>query len=291
MSSAARSSSRPRATSDCERFRSSASGSATTSRLSSASRPSSLPKVSSPRSARPLPRLPRRIGLVTGNDVAAKRDLVTAITARFPPARVLVAETYVQGPRAPVAIIEALRTICEAPEIDVVVAARGGGSFEDLLPFSDERLVRALTACGHHRLRSRSRAGHPALRSRSRRPGLDADCGGQARRPGPRGADCPTRPFARALSPGRARLSSASGAGSTAPAIIFGGRRRCSRRRRAAIEHTPEGSGPPRPGHAQARPRSSAREVDRPQVPTLQWARRSTSSSGAALSAPSGRHT
>jgi exodeoxyribonuclease VII large subunit len=96
---------------------------------------------------RPLPRLPRRIGLVTGNDAAAKRDLLTAITARFPPARILVAETYVQGPRAAVAIIEALRAICEAPEIDVVIVARGGGSFEDLLPFSDERLIRALATC------------------------------------------------------------------------------------------------------------------------------------------------
>jgi exodeoxyribonuclease VII large subunit len=96
---------------------------------------------------RPLPRLPRRIGLVTGNDAAAKRDVLTAITARFPPARILVAETYVQGPRAAVAITEALRTICDASEIDVVVLARGGGSFEDLLPFSDERLVRALTEC------------------------------------------------------------------------------------------------------------------------------------------------
>jgi exodeoxyribonuclease VII large subunit len=96
---------------------------------------------------RPLPRLPRRIGLVTGNDAAAKRDLLTAITVRFPPARILVAETYVQGPRAAVAITEALRAICEAPEIDVVVVARGGGSFEDLLPFSDERLVRALADC------------------------------------------------------------------------------------------------------------------------------------------------
>ena len=74
-------------------------------------------------------------------------DLLTAIISRFPPARILVAETYVQGPRAAVAIIEALRAICEAPEIDVVVVARGGGSFEDLLPFSDERLVRALAAC------------------------------------------------------------------------------------------------------------------------------------------------
>jgi len=100
-----------------------------------------------PERKRALPRLPRRIGLVTGNDAAAKRDVLTAITARFPPARILVAETYVQGPRAASAIAEALREICDAPEIDVVVLARGGGSFEALLPFSDERLVRALAAC------------------------------------------------------------------------------------------------------------------------------------------------
>src|SRR5918912_3052150 len=49
---------------------------------------------------RPLPRLPRRIGLLTGNDAAAKRDVLSTISARFPPARVVVAETYVQGPKA-----------------------------------------------------------------------------------------------------------------------------------------------------------------------------------------------
>ncbi|MGH2921348.1 MAG: exodeoxyribonuclease VII large subunit, partial [Gaiellaceae bacterium] len=95
---------------------------------------------------RPLPRFPRRIGLVTGNDAAAKRDVITSITARFPPARLLVAETYVQGPRAAPAIVDALRALCDSPEIDVIVLARGGGSFEDLLPFSDERLLRAVAA-------------------------------------------------------------------------------------------------------------------------------------------------
>jgi exodeoxyribonuclease VII large subunit len=95
---------------------------------------------------RPLPRFPRRIGLVTGNDAAAKRDVITAITSRFPPARLLVAETYVQGPRAASAIVDALRALCDSDEIDVVILARGGGSFEDLLPFSDERLVRAIAA-------------------------------------------------------------------------------------------------------------------------------------------------
>src|SRR3954468_16103670 len=96
---------------------------------------------------RPLPRFPRRIGLVTGNDAAAKRDVIASIQARFPPARIVVAETYVQGPRAAAAVVEALAAICAAPEVDVVVVSRGGGSFEDLLPFSDERVVRAIATC------------------------------------------------------------------------------------------------------------------------------------------------
>jgi len=96
---------------------------------------------------RPLPRFPRRIGLVTGNDAAAKRDVIASVQARFPPAQIVVAETFVQGPRAAEAVVEALRTICTEPEVDVVVLARGGGSVEDLLPFSDERVVRAVVAC------------------------------------------------------------------------------------------------------------------------------------------------
>jgi exodeoxyribonuclease VII large subunit len=96
---------------------------------------------------RPLPRLPRRIGLVTGNDAAAKRDVLTAIQSRFPPARVLVAETLVQGRRAAAAMVDALAAVAAEPEVDVVVLARGGGGFEDLLPFSDERLVRAVVEC------------------------------------------------------------------------------------------------------------------------------------------------
>ncbi len=96
---------------------------------------------------RPLPLLPRRIGLVTGNDAAAKRDVLTTIQNRFPAANVLVAETYVQGPRAALEIVAALRALCEQPDVDVIVLARGGGSFEDLLAFSDERVVRAVAAC------------------------------------------------------------------------------------------------------------------------------------------------
>jgi exodeoxyribonuclease VII large subunit len=95
---------------------------------------------------RPLPRFPRLIGLVTGNDAAAKQDVLTHIVQRFPPANVLVAETYVQGPRAPASIATAIAELCERGA-DVIVLARGGGSFEDLLPFSDERVVRAVAAC------------------------------------------------------------------------------------------------------------------------------------------------
>lgn len=99
-----------------------------------------------PERKRPLPRLPRAVGLVTGNDAAAKRDVVSTLTARFPPAHLVVAETYVQGPRAAAAIVDALRALAGRPDVDVIVVARGGGSFEDLLPFSDERLVRAIAS-------------------------------------------------------------------------------------------------------------------------------------------------
>ena len=96
---------------------------------------------------RRVPLLPRRIGLVTGNDAAAKRDVLTTIRSRFPGADIVVAETLLQGPRAAQGIVDALRAVCEQPHVDVIVLARGGGSFEDLLPFSDERLVRAVAAC------------------------------------------------------------------------------------------------------------------------------------------------
>ena len=96
---------------------------------------------------RRLPLLPRRIGLLTGNEAAAKRDFVTAVGARFPAARIVVAETLVQGPRAPAAIVSTLEALGREPEIDVIVIARGGGSLEDLLPFSDERVVRAVAGC------------------------------------------------------------------------------------------------------------------------------------------------
>ncbi|HET6623300.1 MAG TPA: exodeoxyribonuclease VII large subunit [Gaiellaceae bacterium] len=100
----------------------------------------------SPERKRRLPRVPRAVGILTGADAAARGDLVATIGRRFPAAKVVVAETRVQGRGAAAAIVASLRALAAHAEVDVVVLARGGGSFEDLLPFSDERVVRAVAA-------------------------------------------------------------------------------------------------------------------------------------------------
>jgi exodeoxyribonuclease VII large subunit len=96
---------------------------------------------------RRLPRFPRAVGLLTGVDAAARGDVVAAVTTRYPAVRLVVAETRVQGPFAPAAITRALDALARSEGVDVVILARGGGSFEDLLPFSDERVVRAVAGC------------------------------------------------------------------------------------------------------------------------------------------------
>ncbi len=96
---------------------------------------------------RALPRFPRAIGVVTGADAAARGDVIAAIHARFPAAQIVIAETRLQGPAAGARIAAALRRVAAHPAVDVVIVARGGGSFEDLLPFSDEVVVRAFAAC------------------------------------------------------------------------------------------------------------------------------------------------
>ncbi len=95
---------------------------------------------------RPLPRFPRAVGVLTGADAAARGDIVTGIRARFPAQHIVLVETRVQGRGAPERIVGALRRLAGHASVDVVVMARGGGSFEDLLPFSDERVVRAVVA-------------------------------------------------------------------------------------------------------------------------------------------------
>jgi exodeoxyribonuclease VII large subunit len=86
------------------------------------------------------------VGVLTGSDAAARGDIVTAIQTRFPPARLVVAETRVQGPGAADMIVAALDALGKHPLVDVVVVTRGGGSFEDLLPFSAESVVRAVAS-------------------------------------------------------------------------------------------------------------------------------------------------
>lgn len=94
-----------------------------------------------------LPFLPRRIGLITGAGSAAERDVVENIARRWPAAIIDVEHTLVQGPHAAAQVIDALKNLDARPEVDVIIIARGGGSLEDLLPFSEEALVRAVHAC------------------------------------------------------------------------------------------------------------------------------------------------
>ncbi len=96
---------------------------------------------------RALPFLPRTVGLITGRGSAAERDVVENARRRWPAVRVALREVAVQGPLAVGEVMEALRVLDRDPHVDVIVIARGGGSLEDLLPFSDEALCRAVSAC------------------------------------------------------------------------------------------------------------------------------------------------
>ncbi len=95
---------------------------------------------------RRLPLIPRAVGILTGADAAARGDLVSTIGARFPATKVVVVEARVQGQGAARAIVWGLGALGRHPDVDVIVLARGGGSFEDLLPFSDEAVVRCVAA-------------------------------------------------------------------------------------------------------------------------------------------------
>lgn len=94
-----------------------------------------------------LPFLPNRIGLITGRASAAERDVVTNARRRWPGIDFRVYNVAVQGPTAVTQMMTALADLDQDPTIDVIVVARGGGSTEDLLPFSDEGLCRAVFAC------------------------------------------------------------------------------------------------------------------------------------------------
>src|SRR4051794_3949773 len=100
-----------------------------------------------PARKRPLPFLPRSVGLITGRASAAERDVLENARRRWPAVRFDVRNVAVQGHLAVEQCIGALAALDREPDVDVIVIARGGGSVEDLLPFSDEALCRAVVAC------------------------------------------------------------------------------------------------------------------------------------------------
>jgi exodeoxyribonuclease VII large subunit len=101
-----------------------------------------------PARKRPIPFLPKGIGLITGRASAAERDVLVNTHARWPAAHFQVINTAVQGAQAVPQILKALSMLDKDPAVEVIVIARGGGSVEDLLPFSDETLCRAVSAAG-----------------------------------------------------------------------------------------------------------------------------------------------
>jgi exodeoxyribonuclease VII large subunit len=94
-----------------------------------------------------LPFLPHRIGLVTGKDSDAEKDVLRNAQLRWPSVEFRVEHAAVQGERAVAEVMAALARLDADPEVDVIIIARGGGDFQNLLVFSDESLVRAAAAC------------------------------------------------------------------------------------------------------------------------------------------------
>ncbi|PJM73718.1 exodeoxyribonuclease VII large subunit [Bifidobacterium primatium] len=95
----------------------------------------------------PIPEFPRRIGLVCAPQARAEGDVITNARLRWPTIRFTVLHAHVQGPSCPPDVIAAIQRLDADPEVDVIIVARGGGSFEDLMGFSDEGVVRATAAC------------------------------------------------------------------------------------------------------------------------------------------------
>ena len=95
-------------------------------------------------SARPLPECPRRLGVATSPTGAVWHDIQTVVARRYPLVELLLAPTSVQGDGAVDAIVEALEALDRVPDLDAVILARGGGSLEDLWPFNEEAVARAV---------------------------------------------------------------------------------------------------------------------------------------------------
>jgi exodeoxyribonuclease VII large subunit len=95
---------------------------------------------------RPIPKWPKRIGIVTSSSGAALRDMLNTLRRRYPLVEVVLAPTPVQGDEAPAGIVSALQALNRLVQPDVILLARGGGSIEDLWAFNDERVARAIAA-------------------------------------------------------------------------------------------------------------------------------------------------
>lgn len=98
---------------------------------------------------KPIPPLPRKIGIVTSADAAALRDILNVLRRRFPVVQVLIAPTLVQGAEAPPKIVRALQWLDGRDDVDTIILARGGGSIEDLWAFNDETLARTIFQARH----------------------------------------------------------------------------------------------------------------------------------------------
>ena len=102
--------------------------------------------LADPERKKALPFLPTKIGLITGAKSDAEKDILQNAKLRWPEVQFEVINTLVQGDKAPAEIIMAMQQLDQMSDVDLIIIARGGGSFQDLLPFSDERLVRAAAA-------------------------------------------------------------------------------------------------------------------------------------------------
>lgn len=95
----------------------------------------------------PIPEFPTTIGIVCGPGARAEGDIITNVNLRWPIVHFAVKYAHVQGPQCPAEVVQAIQELDADPAVDMIIVARGGGSFEDLIGFSDERVVRATAAC------------------------------------------------------------------------------------------------------------------------------------------------